>query len=120
MLARVARPKLTLTVPTVTSPTVTSNAPKSPFPIAVSHSPITSPTARNTLYNQRGLSTLSPRPLPVTAQATGAPKKNARTMKKISFNKETRVNLVSPMPADYHGDYRKISKEEERWGSKAE
>ncbi|KAL8631679.1 hypothetical protein Q9189_002586 [Teloschistes chrysophthalmus] len=56
MLARAARPKLALSVPT--APAVTSLAPKSPtLRTPVSPSPI-SPTVRNTKLNQRGLSTL--------------------------------------------------------------
>ncbi|KAI4137326.1 MAG: hypothetical protein LQ340_008092, partial [Diploschistes diacapsis] len=32
--------------------------------------------------------------------------------KKISFNKETRVTLVSPMPEGYHGMYTRMAKDE--------
>ncbi len=71
---RATKPKLSLSVPTglasaagsspragVSPATAlrragahTSAAPKSPFPLPISPSPISSPTARNTLLNQRG------------------------------------------------------------------
>ena len=136
MIARTTRPKLSLTVPTITSPTIPSAAPKSPFPAslnAVVTSPLPlspcSPTARNTIINSRREFSSSPAPKIVNRGTTGNGgilKKagcactRAEGGKKISFSREARVNVVSPMPADYHGSYRRMDKDEVRWGLRSE
>lgn len=119
-MLRAARPKLSLTVPTVTSPTILSAAPKSPFPIALSTSPsVVSPNTRlNTEHNARGFASLSSAVVPQgRSSGKGCMKKRTGSTgaKHISFSKETRVNLISPMPSDYHGTYRKMSKDEVKW-----
>ncbi|KAI4187912.1 MAG: hypothetical protein LQ348_004004 [Seirophora lacunosa] len=119
MLARAARPKLALAVPTgpVVSAAVKSPALRTP----ISPSPI-SPTVRNTKLNQRGASTLQ---VPSFAYALNPGtksilKKNQTTAslagKKLQFNEEPVVRCITPVPADYHGTYVKMSKDERRWG----
>ncbi|MCJ1328830.1 hypothetical protein MMC10_005507 [Thelotrema lepadinum] len=130
MLARAGTrgPKLTLTVPTITSPTIPSAAPKSPFPasgtfssspLPLSPSSLASPTARNTLLNSRSFSSSLHPSSPVVIAAAPAKKGSgggilkkagcactrAETGKKISFSREARINVVSPLPADCHGTY---------------
>ncbi|MCJ1440487.1 MAG: hypothetical protein MMC23_000971 [Stictis urceolatum] len=104
MLARTAKPKLSLSVPTLN----VHAAPKSPSPfvLPVSPSPIT-PTARNTQMNQRGLATLQ---VPVS-QA----RKSSAAKKSVQFATSPSVRLVSPMPKECYGEYVKMSREERRW-----
>ncbi|KAL8809443.1 MAG: hypothetical protein Q9223_003084 [Gallowayella weberi] len=119
MLARAARPKLALSVPTTP---VASLAPRSPLlRTPVSPSP-TSPTVRNTKLNQRGASTLQ---VPTFAYAQnpgtkGILKKSrlASSMggKKLQFRDEPAVRCITPVPDDYHGTYVKMSRDERRWG----
>jgi len=118
-MLRTAKPKLSLSVPTLSIP-----APKSPFPLPVSPSPINSPTARNTLLNQRGHSTLQ---VPTFAYAQNASTKSIlrkagpaslSQSKRIAFAEAPMVMCVSPMPEDYHGEYKKMSRDERRWGTK--
>lgn len=114
-MLRTAKPKLSLNVPTLVIP-----APKSPFPIPISPSPINSPTARNTLLNQRGHSTLQ---VPTFAYAQNSSTKSILRKttpglvqgKRIAFVETPTVMCVSPMPADYHGEYKKMSRDERRW-----
>ena len=143
---RAAKPKLTLAVPATANPLHAAHAaPKSPFPRAVSPSPMTSPTARNTRLNQRvGMLWAShpPSPLPpprsprqvLTAQShtaaslgvRGGLKKRpgaqqqqqpaaARDGRRVSVQEEPSVKCVSPMPEDYYGEYRRLSRDERRW-----
>lgn len=121
-MLRTAKPKLSLSVPAISIPVA---APKSPFPLPISPSPINSPTARNTLLNQRGHSTLQP---PTFAYAQNlstksilkrAPAAGLVQAKRIAFTESPMVKCVSPMPEDYHGEYVKMSKDERRWGSGA-
>lgn len=118
-MLRTAKPKLSLSVPALAIP-----APKSPFPLPVSPSPINSPTARNTLLNQRGHSTLQ---VPTFAYTQNASTKSILRKttpgslaqgKKIAFVETPSVMCVSPMPEDYHGTYKKMSRDERRWGTK--
>lgn len=118
MLARAARPKLMLAVPTAAPATLI----KSPLPrTPVSPSPI-SPTVRNTRLNQRGFSTSQP-PTIVYAQPTNTRsilkkgQKASSTGKKLQFREEPAVRCISPVPEDYHGTYVKMSKDERRWGN---
>ena len=117
MLARAARPKLVLAVPTSS----TSHALKSPMPI--SPSPI-SPTVRNTRANQRGLSTFQ-QPTFAYTQASNTKSilkkghQSASSGKRLQFREEPSVRCVTPVPDDYHGTYVKITKDERRWGKSA-
>jgi len=109
-----ARPKLSLAVPSASKPSI----PQLVIPASVSQvhrpshlpspSPLT-PTARNTQFNQRSSSTLQ-----VPSMHGSAPKKTAGK-KKVSFADAHHVELVSPCPQDYYGDYVKVSREERRW-----
>ena len=119
MLARAARPKLALAVPTgpVVSATIKSPALRTP----ISPSPI-SPTVRNTKLNQRGASTLQVPSFAYT-QNPGTKsilKKNQTSSslasKKLQFNEQPSVRCITPVPEDYHGTYVKMSKDERRWG----
>ena len=118
MLARAARPKLSLAVPALS---VSPSAAKSPLPrTPISPSPI-SPTVRNTRLNQCGFSTLQP-PSFAYSQPSGTKsilKKGAEKGtkgKKLQFREEAEVRCVTPVPEDYHGTYAKMSKDERRWG----
>ena len=117
-MLRAVKPKLSLAIPTGTSG---HGAPKSPFPKPISPSPINSPTARNTLLNQRGLSTLQP-PSFSYSQSTDTKsilKKDqtntTTTSKKIQFKETPTVTCLSPMPPGYHGEYFQMSRDEKRW-----
>ncbi|KAI4203231.1 MAG: hypothetical protein LQ346_001827 [Caloplaca aetnensis] len=119
MLARAARPKLALAVPTGPVASVAIKSPVLRTP--VSPSPI-SPTVRNTRLNQRGASTLQ---VPSFAYAQNPSTKSilkksqassSLGAKKLQFNEELGVRCITPVPADYHGTYVKMSKEERRWG----
>ncbi|KAL2056198.1 hypothetical protein ABVK25_003221 [Lepraria finkii] len=119
MLARAARPKLVLAVPTIN--TVSAATAKSPLPrTPISPSPI-SPTVRNTRLNQRGFSTLQP---PTFAYSQPSNTKSilkkgqasSSSSKKLSFKEEPSVRCITPVPEDYHGTYMKMSKDERRWG----
>lgn len=125
-MLRAAKPKLSLAVPSTSH--IAASGPKSPFPLPVSPSPINSPTARNTLLNQRGYSTFQAptyayaQPSNTTAKKSIL-KKNVPTTvvttsngKRIQFNDAPSIKCVSPMPADYHGEYIKMSRDEKRWG----
>jgi len=108
-----ARPKLSLAVPTASKPCVPQLiipvAASVPRPLCTSStvSPMT-PTARNTLFNQRAASTLQ---VPSFERGTPA-KKNS---KRVTFSDApARVELISPLPRDYYGDYIK-TREERRW-----
>ncbi|MCJ1437561.1 hypothetical protein MMC27_006948 [Xylographa pallens] len=118
-MLRAAKPKLSLAVPTVAA---SHGAPKSPFPLPISPSPISSPTARNTALNQRGFSTMQ-QPTFAYAQSSNTKSilKRERTnsntgTKKIQFTETPTINPVSPMPPGYHGEYIKMSRDERRWG----
>lgn len=122
MLARTARPKLALALPT--APTA-SHALISPLPPApVSPSPI-SPTARNTRLNQRGFSTLQPPTFAYTQSSdTKSILKRGSTSsssagKKLQFQEELAVRCITPVPDDYHGTYVKMTRDERRWGKGA-
>jgi len=65
------------------------------------------PTARNTAFNQRGFATLQ------VPSAHGGVKKVGA--KKVQFNENPSVKLVSPMPRDCYGDYVKMTRDEKRW-----
>jgi hypothetical protein len=120
MLARAARPKLALALPTATA--ATSRVLKTPLPpTPVSPSPM-SPTARNTRLNQRGFSTLQP-PTFAYSQSSdtkGILKKGqtatSSMSKKLHFQEEPTVRCITPVPEDYHGTYVKMSRDERRWG----
>ena len=112
-------------------------------PSALSPSPLTSPTARNTRLNQRngmlwathGLPSPLPRsplrPITLSAQSHTAAslgirgglrqaRGNAKALRgerNIAFREEPNVKCVSPMPEDYYGEYRRLSRDERRWGS---
>ncbi|KAL8677958.1 MAG: hypothetical protein Q9186_005656 [Xanthomendoza sp. 1 TL-2023] len=119
MLARAARPKLALAVPTAP---IASLAPKSPLlRTPISPSP-NSPTVRNTKLNQRGASTLQ---VPTFAYAQNPGTKsilkkcqaaNSMGGKKLQFMDEPAVRCITPVPDDYHGTYVKMSRDERRWG----
>ncbi|MCJ1257243.1 hypothetical protein MMC24_005068 [Lignoscripta atroalba] len=118
MLARAAKPKLSLAVPTLTA---SHGAPKSPFPLPVSPSPISSPTARNTVLNQRGFSTFQPPSFSyANSSNTKSILKNTQSTragtKRIHFKEEPTVTCITPVPEDYHGTYIKMSRDEKRWG----
>ena len=120
-MLRAAKPKLSLTVPGTAS---THGAPKSPFPLPISPSPISSPTARNTALNQRGFSTLQPPTFnyPQSGDTKSILKKdqsnnnNSAGDKHIQFKESPIVTCVSPMPPGYHGEYKQIGRDERRWG----
>jgi len=124
MLARAAKPKLSLAVPSMTSSAATHCGPKSPI-FAHSPNPINTPTARNTLLNQRGYSTYQAPTYSAYKQPSAAKSILKRGdsgsssassgSKKIAFNDVPMIQCVSPMPEDYHGDYVKMSREERRW-----
>jgi len=121
MLARAAKPKLSLAVPSMTSSVATHSVPKSPI-FAHSPNPINTPTARNTLLNQRGYSTYQAPTYAAYKQPSNAKSilkrdsgSSASSSKKIAFNDVPMIQCVSPMPEDYHGDYVKMSREERRW-----
>lgn len=118
MLARAARPKLMLAVPTAAPATLA----KSPLPrTPILPSPM-SPTVRNTGLNQRGFSTLQP-PTFAHAQPSNSKSilkkghKSSSAGKKLQFREEPAVRCISPVPEDYHGTYVKMSRDERRWGS---
>lgn len=109
----VARPKLSLAVPTAASK---PSVPQLVIPAGVSSSLRTAtlpspspqtPTARNTQANQRALSS-STLQIPSARPA----KKSA---KKVSFADSHRIELISPCPQEYYGEYVKMSREERRW-----
>ncbi|KAL9006508.1 MAG: hypothetical protein Q9188_000745 [Gyalolechia gomerana] len=119
MLARAARPKLALAVPTgpVASATVKSPVLRTP----VSPSPM-SPTVRNTKLNQRGASTLqvpsfaytqNPGTKSILKKSQAA---SSLVSKKLQFNEEPAVRCITPVPDDYHGTYVKMTRDERRWG----
>ncbi|KAL8953710.1 MAG: hypothetical protein Q9222_000455 [Ikaeria aurantiellina] len=119
MLARAARPKLALAVPTAPVPSLAVKSPLLRTPI--SPSPI-SPTVRNTKLNQRGASTLQ---VPTFAYAQNPGTKSilkkqqassSAIGKKLQFREEPAVRCVTPVPEDYHGTYIKMSRDERRWG----
>ena len=120
MLARAARPKLALALPTTSA--ATTRALRSPIPpTPLSPSPI-SPTARNTRLNQRGFSTLQP-PTFAYSQSSGTKgilKKgqasSSAISKKLQFREEPTVRCITPVPEDYHGTYIKMTRDERRWG----
>ncbi|MCJ1479022.1 hypothetical protein MMC13_007706 [Lambiella insularis] len=117
-MLRAAKPKLSLAVPTAAA---SHGAPRSPFPLPISPSPINSPTARNTALNQRGYSTMQ---TPTFAYKQNTDTKsilkrertNSNSGKKIQFNETPKVVCVSPMPPGYHGEYVKMARDERRWG----
>jgi hypothetical protein len=122
-MLRAAKPKLSLAVPSMS---IAHSAPKSPFPIPISPSPINTPTARNTVLNQRGFSTFQPPTFAYqqSANTKSILKRDASTAaaaatqrKKIQFHDIPTVNCVSPMPDGYHGEYVKMSRDERRWGT---
>ncbi|MCJ1451791.1 hypothetical protein MMC28_002131, partial [Mycoblastus sanguinarius] len=106
MLARAARPKLSLAVPTSTASL--SIKVKSPLPrTPISPSPI-SPTLRNTRLNQKGFATLQPPTFAYSQTSTtksilkkGLTSKSS-SGKKIAFREEPSVRCVTPVPDDYH------------------
>lgn len=115
-MLRTAKPKLSLAVPAVT--VNVAAAPRSPLVSAVT--PI-SQAARNAVLNQRGASTLQ---VPTFAYANSSSSKSilkrdasskAAGAKSLRFNEETSVKCVSPLPAECHGGYVKMSKDERRW-----
>ncbi|SLM34377.1 hypothetical protein LPUS_00078 [Lasallia pustulata] len=120
MLARAAKPKLSLALPTTTNsvrPALKSPLPRTP----VSPSPI-SPTVRNTRLNQRGFSTLQP-PTFAYVQSSNTKsilKKETATRstssKKLQFRDDPSIHCITPVPDDYHGTYVKMSRDERRWG----
>ncbi|KAI4156862.1 MAG: hypothetical protein L6R39_000952 [Caloplaca ligustica] len=108
MLARAARPKLALAVPTGPVASVAAKSPVLRTPI--SPSPI-SPTVRNTKLNQRGASTLQ---VPSFAYAQNPSTKSilkktqpssSLAGKKLQFNEEPVVRCITPVPDDYHGTH---------------
>lgn len=118
-MLRAAKPKLSLAVPTLAA---THGAPKSPFPLAVSPSPINSPTARNTALNLRGYSTMQ-QPTYAYVQSSNTKSilkrdhpSSINTSKKIQFKDVPTVTCVTPMPPGYHGEYIKMTRDERRWG----
>ncbi len=118
MLARAARPKLSLAVPALS---VSTAAAKSPLPrTPISPSP-SSATVRNTGLNQRGFSTLQP-PTFAYSQSPGTKsilKRGPQTGtkgKRLQFREEAEIRCVTPVPEDYHGTYIKMSKDERKWG----
>ncbi len=124
MLARAARPKLALALPTatITSHALRSPALRSPLPCGQGSPMPLSPTARNTRLNQRGFSVLQP-PTFAYAQSSenkGILKKGQTSIKpagkKIQFREEPAVMYISPVPEDYHGTYIKMTRDERRWG----
>lgn len=119
MLARAARPKLALAVPTYPQ----ASFAKSPLPrTPISPSPV-SPKVRNTRHDQRGFPTLQP-PTFAYSQSSKTksilkkgPTSNLGCGKKLQFRDEPTVRFISPVPEDYHGTYLKMSKDERMWGS---
>ena len=94
------------TIPQLMVPTGASHLHRpSPLPPT---SPLT-PTARNTQLNQRGAASLQ-----LPALQVPAPNKSAGK-KKVSFADAHHVELVSPCPQDYYGEYVKMTREERRW-----
>lgn len=137
MLARAARPKLALAVPTINTSAATAahhtaTAARSPLPLPLPRTPISpspiSPTVRNTRLNQRGFSsaTLQAPTFAAYSQSTSKSSSNTKSIlkkggkvggtKKLSFKEEPSVRCVSPVPEDYHGTYLKMSRDERRWG----
>ncbi|MCJ1480045.1 hypothetical protein MMC06_000199 [Schaereria dolodes] len=120
MLARAAKPKLSLAVPAAT--TTTHGAPKSPFPLPTSPSAINSPTARNTILNQRGFSTYQQptfsyaKPSDTKSILKKAHSINSARSKKIQFKDEPTITCLTPLPEDYYGTYVKMSRDEKQWG----
>ncbi|MCJ1409532.1 hypothetical protein MMC19_003613 [Ptychographa xylographoides] len=119
-MLRTAKPKLSLAMPSMAA---AHSAPRSPFPIPVSPSPINSPTARNTAMNQRGFCTAQ-QPTFAYAQSSSTKSilKRERTnsnsgSKKIQFKENPTITCVSPMPPGYHGEYIKMTRDERRWGA---
>ena len=119
MLARAARPKLALAVPTTTSHALKSPIPRTP----ISPSPI-SPTVRNTRANQRGIATLQPPTFAYTQSSNTKSilkkgQSSSSTSKKLQFRDEPAVRCITPVPEDYHGTYVKMTRDERRWGKGA-
>ncbi|MCJ1352489.1 MAG: hypothetical protein MMC33_002473 [Icmadophila ericetorum] len=118
-MLRASKPKLSLALPGTAA---THGAPKSPFPLAISPSPINTPTARNTALNQRGFSTFQPATFAYqqSADTKSILKKHqtsgSNTTKRIQFKETPTVTCFSPMPLGYHGEYIKMTRDERRWG----
>lgn len=121
MLARAAKPKLSLALPTAT--TSVRPALKSPLPrTPISPAPM-SPTARNTRLNQRGFSTLQ-QPTFAYAQSPsmksilkkGTVASSTSSIKKLQFRDDPAIHCITPVPEDYHGTYIKMTRDERRWG----
>lgn len=118
MLARAAKPKLSLAVPTLSLNTAAAAAPKSPFgslaAAPASPSPLT-PTARNTKLNKQAGTVAFASTLQVPS-ASAAAKSAGRSKKSVQFSADgPSVRLVSPMPRECYGEYSKMSREERRW-----
>ncbi|KAL2014568.1 hypothetical protein VTN00DRAFT_2093 [Thermoascus crustaceus] len=125
---RAARPKLSLSISaaqnssrpslSLKSPGLTPRTPISPSPI--------SPTAKNTIANQRGYSTLQVPTYSYTNCSTSKSilKKHqtagstSNMGKRIQFNGNPTVYCVTPIenPDEYYGGYAKMSRDERRWG----
>jgi hypothetical protein len=117
---RSARPKLSLAVPVAAAAVAVGSKPVVPTLIipaassvssSISASPLT-PTARNTALNVRLASSSSSLQVPSSGLAV-RPKKGKG--KNVRFAEQESVNLVSPCPRDYYGDYAKMTREERRW-----
>ena len=118
-MLRATKPKLTLSLPNTSA---AKAAQRSPFPMPISPSPITSPTARNTALNQSGSSTYQP-PTFAYTKSSGtksilkkSPNHIEVSEKRIQFKETPTVTCFSPMPPGYYGEYIKMTADERRWG----
>lgn len=128
MLARSAKPKLSLSISTAatnTRPSLSLRSPVHALPrTPVSPTP-TSPTARNTRLNQRGYSTMQQPSYAYTnsSHSKSILKKSASPSsagKRAKFTAEPTVYCVTPIENsdEYYGAYTKMSRDERRWGSR--
>lgn len=130
--ARAAKPKLSLSISaagqssgrpslSLKSPSIVPRTPISPSPL--------SPTANNTMANQRGYSTLQ---APTYAYTNSSSSKSilkkhktasstANTDKRIQFRGSPTVYCVTPIEntEDVYGGYVKMSRDERRWGRRS-
>ncbi|KAJ9214891.1 hypothetical protein DTO166G4_3483 [Paecilomyces variotii] len=128
--ARASKPKLSLSISAVAQnagrPSLSLKSPGAMPRTPTSPSPL-SPTARNTVANQRGYQTLQ---VPTYSYANSSSSKsilkksaesNASRDKRIQFQNSPTVYCVTPIENkdDVYGGYVKMSRDERRWGRRS-
>ncbi|KAI4134744.1 MAG: hypothetical protein LQ347_001268 [Umbilicaria vellea] len=91
MLARAAKPKLSLALPTSTTSRGFSMLQQPTFAYAQS------PSMKSILKK-------------------GTVARSTTSSKKLQFRDDPAIHCITPVPEDYHGTYVKMSRDERRWG----